>query len=101
MVLICGTCDTEFDRPAEMGPPPTYCSAACRQKAYRARGGPSTQLNLNDLQPWQRDLIDLIVNAPEGMEIVINTPRTFTRGARCDTLAPAFETMMAEYEERT
>jgi len=35
----CEQCGQRLPRPLPTGRPMSYCSPACRQKAYRARGG--------------------------------------------------------------
>lgn len=36
-IVTCHVCFERFERPARKGPIPKFCSAACRQKAFRRR----------------------------------------------------------------
>lgn len=38
MVITCSVCDVQFESAGARGRTASYCSSACRQKAYRARG---------------------------------------------------------------
>ena len=37
MILICKWCEASFESMGACGRTPKFCSAACKQKAYRAR----------------------------------------------------------------
>src|SRR5699024_10345607 len=37
MILICKWCEASFESTGARGRTPTFCSAACKQKSYRAR----------------------------------------------------------------
>lgn len=58
--FTCEWCDLPFARPSAMGPPPKFCTASHRQRAYEVRRLEKVEVERDRLRAALQDALDML-----------------------------------------